>query len=81
MVPWGGKEEHGEVTPESSEEEEGEEEEGNEKEEQREGETGVPAGEGLGVEAPQFAATSMKYLHLDHPVRRFCIRSQTPQHC
>ena len=32
------------------------------------------AGDGVGVEAPQFAQTSLKYLHLDHPLRRACIR-------
>ena len=29
----------------------------------------------MGPEAPQFAQTSLKYLHLDHPLRRACIRS------
>ena len=33
------------------------------------------AGDGVGPEAPQFAQTSLKYLHLDHPLRRACIRS------
>ena len=32
-------------------------------------------GEGVGPEAPQFAQTSLKYLNLDHPLRRACIRS------
>ena len=36
--------------------------------------TGI-AGDGVGPEAPQFAQTSLKYLHLDHPLRRACIRS------
>ena len=36
---------------------------------------GLFAGDGVGVEAPQFAQTSLKYLHLDHPLRRACIRS------